>query len=91
MAEALRRATFKSKEVDTIPKGAKILSKEVSINVEEIENGFLVSKSTDVKYEYDKRTDYSYHTKKYYSSENPLTIDIDGIKGDDKSSIADKF
>ena len=88
--EALTRATFRSKEVDTIPKGAKILSKDVSITVEEIENGFLICKSTEVKYEYEKRTDYSYHTKKYYSKDNPLNINLEGLS-DDKNSIADKF
>lgn len=86
--EALTRATFKSKEVDTIPKGAKILSKDVSITVEEIENGFLVCKSTEVKYEYDKRTDYSYHTKKYFSKDNPLEIDLSSIG---EKSLADNF
>ena len=86
--EALTRATFKSKEVDTIPKGAKILSKDVSITVEEIENGFLVCKSTEVKYEYEKRTDYSYHTKKYFSKDNPLEIDLSSIG---EKSLADNF
>lgn len=86
--EALTRATFKQKEVDNIPKGAKILSKDVSITVEEIENGFLICKSTEMKYEYDKRTDYSYNTKKYFSQENPLEIDMDKIS--DKT-LADNF
>ena len=86
--EALTRATFKQKEVDNIPKGAKILSKDVSITVEEIENGFLICKSTEVKYEYDKRTDYSYNTKKYFSLENPLDIDMSKIE--DKT-LADNF
>ena len=86
--EALSRATFKQKEVDSIPKGAKILSKDVSVTVEEIENGFLVSKSTEVKYEYEKRTDYSYNTKKYFAKENPLELDMEKIS--DKS-LADNF
>ena len=86
--EALTRATFKQKEIDNIPKGAKILSKDVSVTVEEIENGFLVSKSTEVKYEYDKRTDYSYHTKKYFAKDNPLELDMEKIS--DKS-LADNF
>ena len=86
--EALSRATFKQKEVDNIPKGAKILSKDVSISVEEIENGFLVSKSTEVKYEFDKRTDYSCHTKKYYSKDNPLDIDMSKFS---EESLADKL
>lgn len=86
--EALTRATFKQKEVDNIPKGAKILSKDVSITVEEIENGFLVSKSTEVKYEHEKRTDWSYITKKFYAKENPLEIDMEGL--DDKT-LASNF
>lgn len=83
--EQLTRASFKQKEVDNIPKGAKILAKDVSVSVEEIENGYLISKSTEIKYEYDKRTDYSYNTKKYFSKENPLEIDLSGI------SLADKI
>ncbi len=83
--EALTRATFKQKEVDNLPKGAKILSKDVSVTVEEIENGYLVCKSTEVKYEYEKKTDYSYNTKKYYSKENPLDINLDNL------SLADKI
>lgn len=86
--EALTKASFKSKEVDTIPKGAKILSKDVSITVEEIENGFLIIKSTEIKYQYDKRTDWSYHTKKYFSKENPLEIDMEKIS---EKSLADNF
>lgn len=82
--EALTRATFKQKEVDSLPKGAKILSKDVSVTVEEIENGYLVCKSTEVKYEYEKRTNYLYNTKKYYSKENPLDINLDNL------SLADK-
>ena len=75
--EALSRASFKSKEVDNIPKGAKILSKDVSITVEEIENGFLICKSSDVKYEgKNGNTEYSYNTKKYFAKENPLDIDM---------------
>ena len=83
--EKLSRATFKQKEVNNIPKGVKILSKDVSVTVEEIENGYLVSKSTEVKYEYEKKTDYTYYTKKYYSKKNPLDINLDNL------SLADKI
>lgn len=86
--EALTKATFKQKEIDNIPKGAKILSKDVSITVEEIENGFLVCKSSEVKYEHDKRTDYCYYTKKFFAKENPLDIDLSKIE--DKT-LADNF
>lgn len=86
--EALTRASFKQKEVNNIPKGSKILSKDISISVEEIENGFLVSKNIEVKYEKDKRTEYSYHTKKYFSKENPLDIDLEKFS---EKSLADNF
>lgn len=86
--EALSRATFKSKELDNIPKGAKILSKDVSITVEEIENGFLICKSSDVKYEGKNGTEYSYNTKKYFAKDNPLDIDMSKIE--DKT-LADNF
>ena len=88
--EALTRATFKQKEVDNIPKDVKILSKEVSITVEEIENGFLICKSTDIKYQKKDKdyTDYSYVTKKYFAKENPLEIDMEKIS--DKT-LADNF
>lgn len=86
--EALTRATFKQKEVDNIPKGSKILSKDISISVEEIENGFLVSKNINVKYEKDKRTEYSYCTKKYFSKENPLNINLEKFS---EKSLADNF
>lgn len=86
--EALTRATFIKKEVDSMPKGAKILSKDVNISVEEIENGFLVCKNIEVKYEFEKRTNYIYHTKKYFSKENPLSINLKDIEG---KKLADNF
>lgn len=88
MAEALSRATFKKKEIDNIPKGAKILSKDTSITVEEIENGFLVSKSIEAKYQTEKGTDYSYTTKKYFAKENPLEIDMEKFG---EKTLADNF
>lgn len=86
--EALSRATFKQKEIDNIPKGAKILTKDVSVTVEEIENGFLVCKNTEVKYEHEKRTDWSYINKKFFSKTNPLEIDMASLE--DKT-LADNF
>jgi hypothetical protein len=82
--EELSRATFREKEVDKMPKGAKILSREISVTVEEIENGFLVSKTTDTKYETSKGHDYSYITRKYFSKTNPLTMKLDNTPLADK-------
>lgn len=87
----LTRATFKKKEIDTIPVGAKILSKDVTMNVEEIENGYLLCKCIEIKYEYDKRTDYSYTTKKWFSTENPISINTDAILDNDSDELIDKF
>lgn len=88
--EALKSATFKQKEIDNIPKGATILSKDVTITVEEIENGFLICKSINVKYQKKDSdyNDYSYVTKKYFAKENPLEIDMEKVS--DKS-LADSF
>jgi len=70
----INRATFKSKEVCDIPVGAKILSKELSINVEEIENGFLICKVKHLTYSHNEETCFACETKKYYSKENPLNV-----------------
>lgn len=82
----LSRATFKTKEEDySIPEEAQVLSKDTTVSVEEIENGYLIAKSTETKYQLDGRTDFSYHTKKYFSKKNPLEFKDDGI------SLADKM
>lgn len=88
MAEALKRATFKNKEVDSVPKNAKILAKDISITVEEIENGFLISKSIEVKYQINKEIDWKYITKKYFSKDNPLDIDMEKFG---EKTLADNF
>lgn len=64
-----------------IPKGAKILGKDVSTGVEEIENGFIITKRTEIKFSYkppdsSERIEYSCQTKKWFSKEDPLTINI---------------
>jgi len=85
----IHRATFKSKEITDIPVGAKILSKELSINVEEIENGFLICKLSNLTYSHNEETCFACITKKYFSKENPLNIITGGEITSD--SIADKF
>lgn len=89
--EGLKNASFKSKEKNELPAGAKVIKKTTRVDVEEIENGFLVTKTTDVEYQpkESKYTDYKYINKKYYSKTNPLNIDLEDIG--DKESIADKF
>jgi hypothetical protein len=78
-------ASYIPKEVKKLPKGATILSKENRIRVEEIENGFLVIKDTEIKYSLGKdKIDWMYINQKYYSKDNPLTIDLKGIPLSDK-------
>lgn len=69
------------------PKGAIILEKNTSTSTEEIENGFLITKSVDGRYKTKKDGDSNWfnYSKKWYSKTDPLTIDID-----DKS-LADAF
>ena len=60
------REITKEGNMNTMPKGAKILGKETTIEVEQIVNGFLIIKRTEIKYAYktgvgDERTDYTPH------------------------------
>lgn len=74
------RKVSKNEETKEIPAGAKILSKESRITVEEIENGFLVTKSTDVRYTVgtgkDVHTEYAYLVKKAYSATDPYKVTV---------------
>lgn len=92
MENSLTRASFRGKETFKLPVGAKIISKEVTVDVEEIENGFLVCKRTEFKYQAKGKdyNDWGSITKKFFSKENPLTLDED-LMEDSKESIADKF
>lgn len=79
-----------SKEEDkrnSLPAGATILKKDVNISVEEVENGFIISKSFDIRFQPkgSDHSDYLYYTKKWYSEDNPLSIETE-----DKS-LADLF
>lgn len=77
------------------PDGATILSKNVTTSTEEIENGYLITKSVNGYYEVGKgKSDikttsngeryYSYD-KKWYSKTDPLTIKLDN------KSLAESF
>ena len=80
----LSRATFRSKEENKVPSGCEIIKKETRLEVEEIENGFLVVKSADVKYlDENGNTQWCSPCKKYFSKTNPLKIE--------EKSLADKF
>ena len=72
----------KQKEV---PKGAKIVDKTVRTEIEEVENGWLISKNYDITYEQGKERGYAYYSKKWYSKEDPLEIKLKD------ESLADVF
>ena len=72
--KSIENVSFEGKEKGGLPKGAKILKKSCSISVKEIENGFILRKSYDIKYSLNKNTDYLYYTKEVYSEDNPIEI-----------------
>lgn len=67
---------FKEKDKNSLPAGAKIISKETSVDVEEIENGYLISKRVEIKYQMTGKdyTDWKYCNYKYYSKDNPIKL-----------------
>lgn len=87
MDEKISSASFQGKSKFTLPKGAKIIKKDHSVRVEEIENGFIISKSYDIKYQIEDRNEYEYFTKQWFSKDNPLEINID----DEGEDLADKL
>lgn len=62
------------------PKGATIIQQEIRTKTEEIENGWLVTKSYSGRYkEKDSKDSYGNYfdySKKWYSKEDPLTITV---------------
>lgn len=63
-------------------KGINEKKKDIRVNVEEIKNGFLITKTIDGR---DAKGNYQYITEKYFSADNPLEI-----KSDNKT-LADLF
>jgi len=87
--ELLKSASLENKKNFTLPKGASIISKEVRLNVEEIENGFLLRKSYDIKWTNAESDDsnYEYFTRTWFSKDNPIEITMP----DESKSLADKL
>lgn len=86
--KAFKNASFKGKEKNQLPEGAEIIKKDVSLTVEEIENGYLIVKSYDIRYKLKDTIHYEYVTKKWYTKNNPMTIDLKAVK---EKPLADKF
>ena len=89
-SEVLKAAKLETKAINKVPKGATIIQEEVSITIKEIENGFLIRKNYDIKYQVskEKSTDYLYYTKEWYTKENPMSIDMKAIS---EKSLAEKM
>ena len=82
----MEEVSFTQKSTPKLPEGAKILSKDVRISCEEIENGFILRKSYDIKYMLGDVTTYAYFCKTWYSKDNPITI-----KDMSEKTLADKL
>lgn len=87
--EDIKNASFESKTKTKIPKGAEITREDISIRVKEIENGFIISKTYDIRYKHPNSDDtgYEYFTKEWYSKTNPLKINLPK----ETKSLADKL
>jgi len=87
--ELLKSASLEKKKDFVLPKGGTIISKEVRLNVEEIENGFLLRKSYDIKWTGPDSdgSNYEYFTRTWFSKDNPIEINMP----DDSKSLADKL
>ena len=81
-----KNVEIESKRTFALPEGATIVKKSVNISVREIENGFILRKSYDIKYMVGDDTQYEYFTKEWYSKENPLKINMPKEK-----SLAEKL
>ncbi len=89
MKESLKisQARFDKKEIVKLPANSEIINEDKDITVKEIENGFIISVRTEIKYKAKGKdyTDYLYYTKEWFSKENPITIDTKMVE----KSIAD--
>jgi len=68
-------------EMNKVPDGAKIINERKSINVEEIENGYIVSEDKEIEYETknnegESSRGWCYQCKRYYSAEKPFDIKL---------------
>jgi hypothetical protein len=66
-----KEISYEDKENKTLPKGAEIVKKRCDISIREIENGFLMRKSYDIKYTLDGQNDYLYYTEETYYKADP--------------------
>lgn len=85
--ESIENAEFEGKKEFKLPEGAVIIKNSHTISVREIENGFILRKSYDIKYMVGDESQYEYYSKEWFSEKNPLTITMP--KGE--KSLAEKL
>lgn len=84
--ETINEVSLEKKKSFTLPEGATILSQSERVTVKEIENGFVMSKSFDIRYKVGDDTQYEYYTKEWFSKDNPVQITMPKEK-----SLAEKL
>jgi len=67
------------------PKGAIIIEKNITTSTEEIENGFIITKSVDGRYKMKEGgpSEWFNYSKKTYSEEDPFILKSDKSLADD--------
>lgn len=74
------RTSTESKKENKPPKGATILESNITTSTEQIENGFLITKSYSGRYttkgDSDSYGHYFSYDKKWYSKTDPLTVTL---------------
>lgn len=84
----LSETTVKTKNNFKLPKGATVIQKTERMYIEEIENGYLISKSYELKWQdVEGETHWENFDKKWYSEESPVTV----VEPKDIGFLADNF
>jgi|694.fasta_scaffold00217_28 hypothetical protein len=86
-SKAIESAEFEGKREFKLPEGATIIKNSHTISVREIENGFILRKSYDIKWMLGDDSNYEYFSKEWWSKENPLKITMPK----EEKSLADKL
>lgn len=78
----IQKATFigKDEPKGKIPSEASVKDTNSRLEIEEIENGYIIENHIHIRYTYEGEKHMSVICKKYYSKKNPLNIDADEVK-----------
>lgn len=73
------------RQENNLPEGSTIISKDVNFSVEEIENGYLLVKTFEIRYSLNDQTDYLHYSRKMFSEDNPIQINEEVMLADNFS------